>query len=76
MVAQHSAPTTWHGNTQESSALVDAIAHNCTCEFGLMGVRVTTCAPHKALTDDQRWLDGLLYARKLRAHWETREFSA
>src|SRR5579864_5869252 len=43
----------WHGTQQESFDLVNAIARNCTCEFGLMGVRLATCAPHRMLTEDQ-----------------------
>jgi hypothetical protein len=55
----------WHGTQQESFDLVNAIARNCTCEFGLMGVRLVTCAPHRMLTDDQRALNGLLFARRM-----------
>jgi hypothetical protein len=54
----------WHGSQQESFDLVNAIARNCTCEFGLMGVRLATCAPHRMLTEDQRALNGLLFARR------------
>jgi hypothetical protein len=55
----------WHGTQQESFDLVNAIARNCTCEFGLMGVRLATCAPHRMLTEDQRALNGLLFARRM-----------
>ena len=55
----------WHGSQQESFDLVNAIARNCTCEFGLMGVRLATCAPHRMLTEDQRALNGLLFARRM-----------
>jgi hypothetical protein len=55
----------WHGTQQESFDLVNSIARNCTCEFGLMGVRLTTCAPHKMLTEDQRALNGLLFVRRM-----------
>jgi hypothetical protein len=44
---------------------VNSIARNCSCEFGLMGVRLTTCAPHRMLTEDQRALNGLLFVRRL-----------
>ena len=30
-----------------------------------MGVRLATCAPHRMLTEDQRALNGLLFARRL-----------
>ena len=55
----------WSGTHQDSLDLANAIARNCSCEFGLMGVRLTTCVPHRMLTDDQRVLDGLLFGRWL-----------
>ena len=55
----------WSGTHQDSLDLANAIARNCSCEFGLMGVRLSTCVPHRILTDDQRVLDGLLFARWL-----------
>jgi len=65
----------WHGSQQESFDLVNAIARNCTCEFGLMGVRLATCAPHRMLTEDQRALNGLLFARRMTARLRREEFS-
>ena len=53
----------WAGNQQDSFDLVNAVAHNCVCEFGRMGVRLNACAPHQMLVTDQRALDGLLFAR-------------
>lgn len=65
----------WHGTQQESFDLVNAIARNCTCEFGLMGVRLATCAPHRMLTEDQRALNGLLFARRMQERLAREEFS-
>jgi len=65
----------WHGTQQESFDLVNAIARNCTCEFGLMGVRLATCAPHRMLTEDQRALNGLLFARRMSERLRHEEFS-
>jgi hypothetical protein len=65
----------WHGTQQESFDLVNAIARNCTCEFGLMGVRLATCAPHRMLTEDQRALNGLLFARRMKERLQREEFS-
>jgi hypothetical protein len=72
---------TWYGSQQESFDLVNAIARNCTCEFGLMGVRLSTCPPHQMLTEDQRALNGLLFARRMadrlrREEWETGDTTA
>ena len=65
----------WHGTQQESFDLVNAIARNCTCEFGLMGVRLATCAPHRMLTEDQRALNGLLFARRMAERLRREELS-
>jgi hypothetical protein len=65
----------WHGTQQESFDLVNAIARNCTCEFGLMGVRLATCAPHRMLTEDQRALNGLLFGRRMAERLRREEFS-
>lgn len=56
---------TWYGSQQESLDLVNAVARNCSCEFGAMGVRITVCAPHRMLVEEQRSLDGLLFARRM-----------
>ena len=65
----------WHGTQQESFDLVNAIARNCTCEFGFTGVRLATCAPHRMLTEDQRALNGLLFARRMAERLRHEEFS-
>jgi len=54
----------WHGTQSQSTELLRAVARNCACEQRV-GVRLSTCAPHKALTQ-QRWLDGLLFMRSRR----------
>jgi hypothetical protein len=54
----------WRGSAAESQALVDAVEHNCTCEFW-MDVRLTCCPAHRMLVEDQRALDGLLFARRI-----------
>src|SRR5260221_4668382 len=65
----------WHVTQQESFDQVNAIARNCTCEFGLMGVRLATCAPHRMLTEDQRALNGLLFARRMAERLNSEEFT-
>ena len=60
-----SSRTVWHGTPDESLALLQAITRNCGCEFGLRGVRLSVCGPHRMLTEDQRALDGLLFARRM-----------
>jgi hypothetical protein len=55
----------WNGTQEESFALVIAVARNCACQFGLMGMRLSTCEPHRMLTEDQRALNGLLFVRRV-----------
>ena len=64
----------WHGNQQDAFDLVNAIARHCTCEFGAKAVRVSTCSSHRILIEDQRALDGLLFARRIRPRLLREEF--
>jgi len=59
------ATVIWHGTLNERLDLANAVRRNCACEFGLMGVRLSTCASHHMLTEDQRALDGLLFGRRI-----------
>ena len=43
--------------------LVGAVGRNCCCEYGV-GVR-TCCSAHRMIAEDQRALDGLLFARRM-----------
>ena len=65
--------STWNGTQQESILLLTAVARNCTCEFGLMGVRLKTCSVHQMLVEDQRALDGLLFAPHMADRFRTEE---
>jgi hypothetical protein len=65
----------WNGTREESLALVNAIARNCDCQFGLMGVRLKTCSLHRMLVEDQRALNGLLFARRMAQRLRREEFS-
>ena len=66
----------WHGTQSESFELVSAITHHCGCEFGLMGARLSTCAPHRMLVEDQRALNGLLFARRMVERLRQEEWAA
>jgi len=59
------ATVIWHGTLHERRELSNAVRHNCSCEFGLMGVRMSTCASHHMLSEDQRALDGMLFGRRI-----------
>jgi hypothetical protein len=66
----------WHGTHEESFALLAAVARHCGCEFSPTDERLTTCAPHRMLVDDQRALDGLVFARRIAARLRREEWSA
>jgi hypothetical protein len=51
-----------------------ALARNCTCKYGDANERTETCAPHAALAD-QRWLDGLLFARRINSRLHKEEWA-
>jgi len=53
----------WHGNKVQQSALLQAIQRNCTCPTD-DGLGRGSCPAHQALLD-QRFIDGLLFARYL-----------
>ncbi len=54
----------FHGSQQETVDLLGAIARNCGCRYGVMGVKTSTCAPHSMMVSDQRALDGLVFERR------------
>jgi hypothetical protein len=55
----------WNGTEVESHDLLVAIGRHCTCESAPNGARTRMCAAHEALVRSQRFLDGLLFARRL-----------
>jgi hypothetical protein len=57
----------WPGTPQENLDLMRAVTRNCACEFGLMGMRLTSCPAHQMLAEDQRALNGLLFGRRMAA---------
>ena len=56
----------WNGTPSEYLELTRVLGHNCGCEFGMMGVRLTRCGAHD-LIEDQRALNGMLYGRRIAA---------
>jgi hypothetical protein len=55
----------WHGSDVEQLALVSAISRNCSCEFDELDRRLGMCPAHRMLMEDQRALNGLLFARHI-----------
>jgi hypothetical protein len=76
-----SVQTVWNGTEAESRDLLNSIGRHCACEYAASGARTGICAPHDALVRSQRFLDGLLFARRMRtrfivAEWDTRQPNA
>ncbi len=65
----------WHGTAEEASELVDVLTRHCSCKFSARGELRATCAPHRMLIDDQRALNGLLFARRMARRFRLEEFA-
>lgn len=64
----------WHGSKQESLELLLAVGRNCACRIQ-DGKTVSACAAHRMLAEDQRAIDGLLFARNIMTHLMQEEFT-
>ena len=65
----------WHGTQTEALELLQALSHNCACVVSAEGVRLAICAAHEMLADDQRAMDGLLFARRILERLVREEFA-
>lgn len=64
----------WSGTPQDRLDLLRAAKNNCECQFGLMGVRLTSCSAHLMVATDRRALDGMLFARHIAAKLKDEEW--
>lgn len=64
----------WHGSKRESLELLLAVGRNCACRV-LDGKTVSACAARRMLAEDQRAIDGLLFARNISTHLVKEEFT-
>jgi hypothetical protein len=55
----------WHGTLFEQLDLLAALRHNCGCGFDANAALIAPCAGHAMLANDQRAVNGLLWARRL-----------
>lgn len=55
----------WHGTRQEGSELLHAISAHCSCDQAAAPTQARRCPPHRMLVEDQRAVNGLLFARKI-----------
>lgn len=60
--------TIWHGTSQDAADYALAISHNCACQSG------SRCGAHAAMLD-QRFIDGILFARHLLPQLRREEFA-
>jgi hypothetical protein len=63
--------TVWHGDIKQAYALIEAIAHNCTCAQTPQASG--GCPAHRAL-GEQRFIDGILFAVYLRERLLSEEY--
>jgi hypothetical protein len=69
------AITVWHGTTMEGMTLSEVSTHNCQCEMDPeSGIQSSTCPMHDAMVRDQRFLDGLVFARRIARQLLEEEF--
>lgn len=64
----------WHGTEAELMALVDAVNHNCVCRSADRKPPVAWCDAHQMLFQNQRAVDGLLFARNIADRLRAEEF--
>jgi hypothetical protein len=79
------ANTLFNGSRVESLDLIAAIAHQCgggaptkdgqQCTYDTAGTRQTCCAAHRALIGDQRFLNGILWMRRIAQRLVVEEFA-
>ena len=52
----------FHGTQAEAEQMVTAFAHHCECDIAKQYV----CNGHKAMLESQRFVDSLLFMRRIR----------
>lgn len=71
MVTGHEA--IWQGTEQEAAELLAILKENCACQFNTSGARTSTCAGHAALVHDQRFINALVFYRRIAERLEFEE---
>ena len=59
---------------KQRAELLTALENNCSCTFN-RDIRTDVCASHLILIEDQRTLDGLLFAREIADRLREEEFA-
>jgi hypothetical protein len=65
---------TWHGTVRELQRLEAIVQGHCSCERSGRPEEFGLCGPHR-LFNQQRVLDRLLFVRRTRRQFITREFT-
>ncbi len=64
----------WQGTPREYLDLTRALNRNCGCDWEFQGTRAAACPAHRMLADDQRALNGLLFARRIATRLRSEEW--
>jgi hypothetical protein len=64
----------WHGTAEQAADLLSAVERHCACRIDPCGVRRTCCGAHRLLFEDQRALNGLVFARTQVDRWRHEEW--
>lgn len=65
--------TVWRGTEEELSLLQQIICRNGDCSCPDDGEWLPGCAVHRKIADDQRLLNGLVFARRIARRLEAEE---
>lgn len=69
-------PVFFHGTDADRDALLKALARHCECVVApVTNIRTATCPGHRALVEDQAFVDRLCFMRHQRALLMGQEFS-
>ena len=71
-----SNPIVWHGTRGEFGELLEVVGKYCNCATDAKGERTTTCEPHRMVVEDQRAVDGLLFARHIASRLRLEELGS
>ena len=56
----------WPGNDEEKSEVLVAIGHHCECVYDSeTNEKTSSCPSHLALVNDQKFVDGLVFYRRI-----------
>lgn len=61
------APVFFHGTDAERDDLLACLARNCACAYApVTNIRMSCCPGHQALSEDQKFVDRMVFMRRQR----------